>query len=348
MNTKSNVISTTGMNDLHSEFFKKSHRIVFSQLALTPVEHDIFALFLTKLSKEQWDSYLDNRTPDSPQYQFCSDVLCDWFHIEKKYLYSTLRDPARRLSGKSIGVMDEGKQRFKFRSLFKEVRYEDGVLTITPNDLLINEYLCISQGHSQVPHKTFRFIEKEHAKRLYTMLCRFKEDNHTLHPQSIEDLHAFFGLLDDKGKLLKKTYAVTGNLVNRIIKPSILEIAEKEPHLQFEVDEKTGNYGFTFIKKGRKVTAIKFLFKWNQKVNKQEEQERRKLGYQLSPLEWAYETYAKIQAISASDDMSVSFSKDELDNLMFHTATLVERGKEFTTDFMLKYSMANTKAISQM
>ena len=176
------------------------------------------------------------------------------------------------------------------------------------------------------------------------MLCRFKEDSHTLHPQSIEDLHAFFGLLDDKGKLLKKTYAVTGNLVNRIIKPSIKEIAEKEPNLQFDVDEKTGNYGFSYIKKGRKVVAIKFLFKWKRKVNKQEERERQKLGYQLSPLEWAYETYAKVQAISDND--FPLFSKDELDNLICHTAALVERGKDFSTDFMLKYSQATSSVQS--
>ncbi|ANU39483.1 replication initiation protein [Vibrio scophthalmi] len=340
MNIPTNVISTTGMNELHSEFFKKSHRIVFSQLALSPIEHDIFALFLTKLSKEQWESFLENKTPESPQYQFCSDVLCDWFGIEKKYLYSTLKNPARRLSGKSIGVMDENKQRFNFRSLFKEVRYEDGMLTITPNDLLINEYLCISQGHSQVPHKTFRSIEKEHAKRLYTMLCRFKDEHHTLHPQMIEDLHAFFGLLDDKGKLLKKTYAVTGNLVNRIIKPSIKEISEKEPNISFDIDDKTGNYGFSYVKKGRKVTGIKFLFKWRQKVNKQEAEERRKLAYQLSPLEAAYETYEKVKLISSNTEQ-LFFSREELNNLLQHTAPLVDRGKDFSTEFMLNYAIAN-------
>lgn len=337
-----NVIATDAMTDLHSDFFKKSHRLVFSQLALSPVEHDIFALFLTKLNKEQWQSFLNKETIESPQYNFSSDVICEWFGIEKKYLYSTLRDPARRLSGKMIGVMDDTNKRFKFRTLFKEVMYENGELTIVPNDRLINEYLSISQGHSQVPHKTFRNIQKEHAKRLYTMLCRFKDEHTGLHPQTIEDLHAFFGLLDDKGKLLKKTYAVTGNLINRIIKPAILEIDEKESLIEFFIDEKTGNYGFSYQKRGRKVIAIKFLFRWRKKVNKAEAEERNKLANQLPTFELALLTYQIVLEFTEED--SGNPSVEELNNLMANAGALMENSKMLDAEFMIKFAMAMNEA----
>ncbi|PSU44273.1 replication initiation protein [Photobacterium frigidiphilum] len=337
-----NVIATAGMKDLHSDFFKKSHRLVFSQLALSPVEHDIFALFLTKLNKEQWQSFLNKETIDSPQYNFSSDVLCEWFGIEKKYLYSTLRDPARRLSGKSIGVMDDVKRRFKFQTLFKEVRYEDGELTIVPNDLLISEYLSISQGHSQVPHRIFRQIEKEHAKRLYTILCRFKGGNNVLHPQSIDDLHAFFGLLDDKGKLLKRTYAVTGNLINRIIKPAIQEIDEKESLINFQVDEKTGNYGFSYLKKGRKIVAIRFLFSWLEKTNKAEEECRKKLELELSTFDKAVLVYDLVQQYQEGECGNPTV--EELNNLVANASLLMENGKLLDAEFMMKFAGAMNEA----
>ena len=275
---KEGTITSAVSTDIHSDFFKKSHALVFSRLSLSPVEHDIFALLLSRLHKDQWEDFISGKTPISPSYEFKSKVLCDWFCVEKEDLYNILYKPSERLSEKKIGVTHEGES-FDFIPLFKRVQYKNGTLTIKPNDELITEYLGISQGHAQIPHKSFRKIKTEHGKRLYTMLCRFKSPHTELHAQSIEELHGFFGLLDKQGKILKKTYAVNANFIKRIIKPAILEIDDKESRISFQIDEKTGNYGFSYVKDGRKVIGIKFLFKWTQQERSPKASDESQLKY---------------------------------------------------------------------
>jgi plasmid replication initiation protein len=253
------------ITDVNNEFFKKSHRLVFSQLGLSPVEHDIFALLLSSLHKDQWADYINNNALKSPVYEFNAQLLSEWFGVNSSSLYSVLSKPSKRLASKAIGLKDDNAKEFKFISLFKEISYRQGVLTIVPNDRLMKEYLGVSQGHSQIPHLKFRRMKLEHAKRLYTMLCRFKESSTQLHAQTLDQLHAFFGLKDENNKLVKKTYAVTGNFIKKIIKPAILQIEEVEPDITFLVDQKTGNLGFAYHKKGRKITGIEFLFTWKKK-----------------------------------------------------------------------------------
>lgn len=265
---KERTITSTVSTDIHSDFFKKSHALVFSRLSLSPVEHDIFGLLLSRLHKDQWEDFMAGKTPVSPSYEFKSKVLCDWFCVEKEDLYNILYKPSERLAGKKIGVTQEGDS-FDFIPLFKRVKYKNGTLIIKPNDELITEYLGISQGHAQIPHKSFRKIKTEYGKRLYTMLCRFKSPQTELHTQTIEDLHGFFGLLDKQGNLLKKTYAVNANFIKRIIKPAIKEIDDKESNISFLIDEKTDNYGFSYLKEGRKVVGIKFLFQWHLQEHKE-------------------------------------------------------------------------------
>lgn len=331
-----NVISSTALADLQSEFFKKSHQLVFSQLALSPVEHDIMALFLTKLHKEHWDDYIYERKIEQvPRYEFSSSLLSEWFGVEKKYLYSTLEKPAERLSGKSIGVRKEGQKMFDFIPLFKRIRYEDGVLTVVPNDELMGEYLCLSQGHSQIPHKQFRAIDLEHAKRLFTMLCRFKTGG-TLHAQSIEDLHAFFGLNDKSGNLLKKTYGNTSVFIRRIIKPAIESIDKEVPEIKFDVDSKTGNYGFGYVKEGRTIVGIKFLFSWDFPVEQPCNMQK---GEELDQVSLTYDL-----VVGFEPGVPGNPTVEELSDLMASMPKMLELGRDFGVEFMEKYSMAMVEA----
>ena len=336
---KERTITSTVSTDIHSDFFKKSHALVFSRLSLSPVEHDIFALLLSRLHKDQWEDFIAGKTPISPSYEFKSGVLCDWFGTEKDDLYNILYKPSERLAGKKIGVTQEGDS-FDFIPLFKRVKYKNGTLTIKPNDELITEYLGISQGHAQIPHRSFRQIKTEHGKRLYTMLCRFKSANTELHPQSIEDLHGFFGLLDKQGELLKKTYAVNANFIKRIIKPAILEIEEKESSIKFLIDEKTGNYGFSYIKEGRKVVGLKFLFKWDQSEHGKVES-KKELTY-----EDAVKTYRDL--MSGSECIP---TEEELENAIINIGVMaVDKDLYFPVDmggFMLRYNEAKA-AIASM
>ncbi|WP_299011701.1 replication initiation protein [uncultured Shewanella sp.] len=340
------MITTNKSVDLKSTFFKKSHNLVFSQLSLSPVMHDIVALFLTRLHKDHWVPFMNGEQIHSPTYSFSSDVLKDWFGFsDSKQQYATLVLPAERLSKKSIGIKDPKTKKFSFTSLFKRIYYEDGVLYITPNDLLINEYLAISGGHSQVPHRNFRNIKTEHAKRLYTMLCRYKNDAFSVfHPQKLSELHAYFGLLDQQGQLKTKSYGLVSKFIQRIIKPSINLINKNEPFIHFLTDEKSGNLGYEAIKEGRKIVAIRFLFKWEnpQLAAKNEAEERAKLGGVISPFEMAKLTFDMVSHFSPNDPGNPTVG--ELNNMMSLTGQLLSEGFVLDTEFMSNFALAMSEA----
>lgn len=344
-----NLVKTERIGQLTSDFFRQAHRLVFSQLSMSPVEHDIFALLLSRLDKDHWvisDSSVSAPPAPipSPHYSFTSNVLCEWLKVDNRSLYNVIKDPAKRLSEKTIGLQEPNKRRFIFRSLFKQVSYEDGVLTIVPNDLLMNEYLCLSQGHSQIYNDTFTALETDYAKRLYTALCRFKYGQGKLNPFSLEELHAFFGLLDEKGKLIRKTYARTNSFIERIISPAIREIESKEHRIKFLIDEKTQNLGWSYKKQGRKITHIEFLFYWIDpvQIDAAEKKERKKLEDERNPLELAKETWAVVDGFVANSDGNPTV--EELNNLTANISSLMQSGYAFESDFMQKFSSAMLEA----
>lgn len=341
----STIISTNRSVDLKSTFFKKSHKLVFSQLSLSPVMHDIVALFLTRLHADHWKPFMNGEQIHSPTYSFSNAVLTDWFGIPTSKHYSTLMQPAERLSNKSIGIKDNESKKFSFTPLFKKITYENGQLYITPNDLLMNEYLALSGGHSQVPHRNFRDIKKEHAKRLYTMLCRYRNEKFSVfHPQSIAELHAYFGLLDKSGNLVTKSYAATGKFIQKVIKPSIKEIDETEPNLVFLIDEKTGNLGYETIKNGRTIVEIRFLFEWNnsKQIDQDERDKREELANQINPLDLAKLTYEMVNSFIPGDDGNPTV--EELNNMMAMAAQLMTNGLVLDAKFMGKFALSMQEA----
>ncbi|PSU00029.1 RepB family plasmid replication initiator protein [Photobacterium gaetbulicola] len=259
--TQQEIVRTDDSRQLPAQFFKKSHDLIFSQTSLSAREHDLMALLLSRLHEEHWESFKNGLIPKSPAYNFNSDVLCEWLGVKKADLYNTLSDTADRLSDRKVGIKKEGKQSFTFIPLFKRLEYQDAVLTMTPNDELMLEYLGVSQGHAQVDHRVFRKLRREHSKRLYPLLCRFKNQGTRLHPQSIADLHAFFGLLNEKGELIKKSYANNKVFIERCIKMSIEEIAKTDRTIEFDIGP-DGYIGYQPIKKGRKIDKIEFLYSW--------------------------------------------------------------------------------------
>ena len=51
-------ITTENSQELPNQFFKKSHELVLSQLGLSAREHDMMALFLSRLNREHWEDFL--------------------------------------------------------------------------------------------------------------------------------------------------------------------------------------------------------------------------------------------------------------------------------------------------
>ena len=265
-NKQNGTVLTETTKQLPNLFFKKSHELVFGKMNLSAVELDIMALFLSRLSKEQWKWYSDAKeqglSAPPPNYSFNSEVLAEWFHTDKKQLYALLKKPTYRLMGNVVGVALESKQKFKYMSLFSTALYEDGCLTLTPNGDLMDVYLGVSNGYSKITHGVFRQLKSEHSKRLYSLLSRFKDSNSGRLPrQSIESLHGIFGILDEQGKIIKKSYARVDRFLDVHIVESIKDISEKDPNINFNLDE-SGSFGFRKIRKNRKITHIEFLFEW--------------------------------------------------------------------------------------
>ena len=332
------VIRTDDSKQLPAQFFKKSHDLVFSQLSMTPREHDIMALLLIRLHKDHWSSFIDGTAIRAPVYQFNSDVLTEWFGVKKDDLYNTLFQPSDTLSAKRIGLRNPEKKEFDFINLFKRLTYKNATLTIIPNDELINEYLGISQGHAQVDHRVFRKLKKEHSKRLYPLLCRFKSNHTQLHPLSIEELHSFFGLLNNKGELLKKSYANNKVFMDRCIRATIDEIQQCDPHIEFQICGENGTQGYRAIKHGRRIAKIEFLFRWRQPKNKEEQAERAKIGREYAPLEIALMVYQLVESFIPGEAGNPTVN--ELNNMMMYSAQLIEQGCKLDGEFMAKFSQA--------
>jgi plasmid replication initiation protein len=324
---------------------------------MSKVEQDIFALFLSRLDKGDWgfgDSEKTKLAVDNdkdiviqaPCYTFSSGVLCEWLSLKSDDLYNTIKGPSERLSGQKVGLREDGKKKFIFRTLFKEVSYSNATLTIIPNEMLMNEYLCLSKGHSQIDHKVYRSLSSS-AKRLYTMLSRFKDPvSGKLHPFSINDLQAFFGLLDEKGQVTKKTYTQIGPIMSRIIKPAMEEIAEREPLIEFIIDNDSGKLGYRYIKSGKRVTHVEFLYSWrNLKLIAQKEaDERRKLaeeepGLHLESAECTYQLVANFVPNDSGNPTS-----EELTNMMMNVQHLLSKGLVMDSEFMGKYAQAVQEA----
>lgn len=257
------TVPTLQMTDLHSNFFKESHHIVFGRLSLSSIEHDLFALFLLRLHKDHWEDFLSGKNIRCPEYTFNSNVLSEWFNLKKNDLCTILKRPCSRLISQKLGIEDDKNHRFLYMPLFKRVEFRYGILTLVPNDQLLKEYLCVSEGHSQIPHVIFRKLKRESSKRIYGLLCRFQKKGR-LHALPMKTLQSILGLLDEKDEIKKKTYKQTSNIIRFLIKPAIDEICQFEPRIKFykEGDKKAHYFGFSVVKDGARIIGIDFKFDW--------------------------------------------------------------------------------------
>lgn len=304
-------VTTANATELPKQFFRKSHELVFSRLSFTAREHDMMALFLSRLNREHWLDFIEKRDIYAPQYTFSGNVLKEWFGLSSKQLYPTLRPVAERLSSRKIGLSNDNSEEFDFIPLFARVKYSKGSLTVVPNAELIHAYVDYSAGHAQINHHSFRSLKSEHSKRLYVLLSRFKDVKTKLHQQPITSLHGIYGLLDQKGKLLKKSYSQNKVFIDRCIKKPIEEMRNSidvMKELEFIIDQESGNMGFRSILQGKKIVAIEFLYRWKSSDNRAEKKERESLADELVPnnpmLVLAREAYQIVMAYPSNSGLT--------------------------------------------
>ena len=317
----------------HIGDFKKSHEIVFSRQKLTAREQDIFAMMLCHMKAEDWGT---EENPAVPSYTIPAPTICKMLGLTSGSLANTLKGPCRKLAERTIGMYDEEKHAFSFRSLFKEVYYKSGELVLRPNDRLKAEYIGGAKGFSLINRESFYSLNREPSKRLFDLLSRFKDKTKgKLNKMRIDDLQGMFGVLDEEGKFRSgcKSFTNTSLFITRYIDDSIAEI-NKNPLISSSLifhlgDDIYGSsrLGYNLFKTGKKYTHIEFLYSWvtdaqqpGNQINyeaavaeiKEIEVFREHLkarGKKLpdEKLQQLYDNY-KIAIVAASDDLKVTLT----------------------------------------
>jgi len=345
------VIRTERSNQLSSKFFKKSHSLVFAQLHLHAREYDILALLLSRVRKEHWgmpDDPVNKKKNMEPSpvltnlnYTFSSDVLSEWFGIEKRGLFRYLKEPAMALAAKNVIMMDDDEKKLRSTPLFKDVIYEKGLLTIIPNDRLYSQWVSLSGGFSQIPHGTFKKMKNGYAKRLYSILVRFRNKG-KLHPFSISVLKELFGLVDTKGNLLEGnlSHEENGYFLKHCIRDPILIIQKFEKNIEFFQSPKSKkDFGYKKIREGRTVVGLEFLFRWltDEEILKRDAPAPARTPY-TDPLD----VYKLVENFEF--DRVTSPNVEELNMMIANVTDLLRENKD-VGGFMQNYSVAMGCAI---
>ena len=143
-------------------------------------------------------------------------------------------------------------------------------------------------------------------------------------------LHGLFGLLDEKGRLIKQSYSQNKVFIERCIKKPIAEMMacpEVNQELSFDVDPQTGMVGYYPVMAGRKIVEIGFHFRWKNTKSKECE-------FQSTYENALGSYYALLEGKNA-------FTKVEMDNLKHYWMELTLVGLDTGPDMIRKLKMVN-------
>ncbi len=261
----------------YSDYHMKSHNLIYASSDLTARMMDIFALMLTEMRDTDWDGN------EPPTYTFNSKQLCEWFDCPKKQLYSRLKEPAKKLASKPLGIEKNGK--FLYVPILSMVGYENGTLTIKPNYELKSRYIVnlSHKGFAKVDNKIFKALTNPNEKKIFEFLCRYRNDKE-MYFITLKKLQVIFGITTDDGHILKDTYKSPVQFVSRLIAPALKKISQSEAALEkMVILEKDGRVGYELVDCEDGINQkIRFLVKWKNEVTKEELNEAAGRAVQLS------------------------------------------------------------------
>jgi hypothetical protein len=240
--------------------------MVFARQKLSAREQDVFALLLCHMKVADWGTE-DN--PAIPTYSIPAPAICKMLTLESANLANTISGPCKKLAGRTIGIYDDNKHSFIYRSLFKEISYKSGILTMKPNEQLKAEFIGGVKGYALVNREAFYSLKREPSKRLYDLLSRWKDRSKgKINKMRLEDLKGIFGVLDESGNYRDKCQSFENNsvFITRYVDESINEIQinqETKSQLAFHLSDcKKPRLGYKLYKTGLKFTHIEFLYSW--------------------------------------------------------------------------------------
>lgn len=242
------------------KYIKKSHLYLYSWCDLSSYEANLCGLMLTQVSESDWDDSI-------PVYVFRTYHLFEWLNVESSSISSELKSVIERLKHKKIGFISRNSSCFpiEYEYIFEEINYTNGKLTMIPNPKLKHLFLeSGNKGFSLVPTVLFFELQSKYAKRLYEILCRFKNKKFFERTYDIDVLKGIFGLLDENGVTKYKSFQKNSNVLTRCLDVAITCLnshPEIRSHLSFQKGN-TGKLGYDVLKKGRNIIGIKFRYVW--------------------------------------------------------------------------------------
>ncbi|EGR4422220.1 replication initiation protein [Vibrio cholerae] len=244
-------------SDKKEDYHFKGHSLIYAVLDLTAKQMNITALMLTHMREECWKD-------GTPEYEFNSEELSRFLGIPTKQLYSALKQPCEMLATRTIGI--EGTHSFDYRPLFSRLRYEKGILYMKPNPELKDIYIinANANGHAKIDNKTFKALPTANQKRVYEFLSRYKYDTQMYHI-SVNKLQILFGILSEKGRVIKVKYRSELVFISKLIAPALKAISEcpvSAESLELEKSA-TGEIGYELLPMANESGyKIRFLVRW--------------------------------------------------------------------------------------
>ena len=255
------------------DYHFKSHNLIYSATSLTARMMDILALMLTEMKESDWVD--DHGGCHTPEYTFDSTRLAHWFGVKPKQLYSILQQPAKSLAQKEIGIETNG--RFKYNPILSGIEYDQGTLTISPNPKLKEVYIinAAQNGHAKIDNKIFRSLSNPNAKKVFEFLCRYRYDCE-MYFITIKKLQIIFGVLTEKGEVLKPAYLRQSAFIHRVLIPALRQIGENEEAAhKLEVLHDGNNIGYQLMdcEGNSQDKKIRFLVKWKSTLSSEKKVE---------------------------------------------------------------------------
>jgi hypothetical protein len=241
--------------------------MIYATTSLNPRMMDICALMLTEMQADDWFNEAGEEI--TPEYEFNSVKLSDWFNKKKKDLYSALDGPSEQLATKTIGISINGE--FEYYPILSKITYKQGVLTIKPNGALRTKFITnVSQnGHAKIDNTIFRALNNANHKKVFEFLSRFR-DEYEMYPMSIKKVQTIFGVFDGKGKAIKTSYVKASVFIDKVIAPALLAISKlKDTEHMFEIPESKDGVGYELDQSGKEL-KIRFLVNWKKKLTQED------------------------------------------------------------------------------
>lgn len=285
---------------------RKSHDMLFSDLVMSRLEMDLFAMLLATAMDDPRaqevrrlivDDQLNKKGGEESyelMYKFSTEAIVSWLNIEKDSVRGTMRQLAQKIMSRPIGMhrYKPKEDGFCYISPFRKIEWHRGILSIIITGEALALMLDITRGYGNVNLPAYFALKSVYAKRLYEMLSRFKRDS-KLNRIPIDTMRHYLGVMvpDPKGKPKPKaTYAITANFIRDCIREPLKTIAMQcSNELVLTADpDNDNNIGFKLIKRGNSVVAIEFLYRWILEDDKRDAKQeiirlehRRMNGYSL-------------------------------------------------------------------